>query len=93
MLVGLGRSLLGEGRPDEAQEVLRDALRMSLEVLDEDHMEVRIAQAALGECLLVGGRPGEAEPLLKASLESLRRQPGPKASREAERITTLLAGG
>lgn len=89
MLVGIGRSLVGAGRPEDAEPLLREGLTMT-ESVERDEVTIQVSRAALGECLLRLGKRREAEPLLTASAAALRNTPGLRAGRERERVDALI---
>jgi len=59
------------GRSDEAERVLREAVRLREENLPAQHFMTALTRGALGECLTTQKRYDEAEPLLVASYTSL----------------------
>ena len=73
------------GKPAEAEETLREAVRLRGENLPKEHFMSALAIGALGEVLAKQNRFTEAEPLLLASYENLQ------VSQTAENPRTLLA--
>lgn len=76
---GLGWTLAELGRAEEAEEVLRETLRL-LEAsgFDESSVVHRMAQSTLGRALAQQGRYAEAEPLLRESYDwTIENQPIP----------------
>lgn len=61
---GLGVSLHGLGRHDEAEPYLRETVQALGEALSEDHLLVFRASTALARCVRIQGRLPEAEKLL-----------------------------
>lgn len=59
------------GRPDEAEKILREALKIRLENLSPDHFMTALTKGALGDVLLDQKRYSEAEPYIRESLDSL----------------------
>ena len=60
---------LRQGRPDEAEELLRQTLAIRRQVLASTHLEIAEPAFVLGKLLLETGRPQEAEPLLREAVE------------------------
>ena len=61
------------GRADEAEKLLREAVRIRTENMPETHFLRATANGALGELLTAQKRFPEAEPFLLRSHESLKR--------------------
>jgi serine/threonine-protein kinase len=67
---GLGWTLTELGRPEEAEPLLREALRLLVDIgHDESSILHHVARSTLGRCLAVQGKYAEAEPLLRDSYE------------------------
>lgn len=71
-----GLTLAKTGRVDKGEKLLREALKLRLEMLPRDHFWVARAQGALGECLTLEKRYSEAAHLLTSSYESLQKTQG-----------------
>jgi serine/threonine-protein kinase len=87
-----GLSLNRLGRPVEAEKLLRDAVKLRLELLPPGHFFVALAQGALGEFLLDRGRFAEAETLLVQSYNVLLLPEGsenPRTSLAKHRLRVL----
>jgi tetratricopeptide (TPR) repeat protein len=89
-LAMLGVSLLKQGRPAEAEPVLRETLDLRVKELP-DHWWRRSAESLLGEALSAQGKYAEAEPLLLSGYERMEPLPENLArKREAlERVVRL----
>jgi tetratricopeptide (TPR) repeat protein len=72
-----GLSLNRLGRTADAEKVLREAVKLRMELLPRGHFFTALAQSALGECLVRQRRFGEAESLLLQSYNDLLRSQGP----------------
>ncbi len=72
-----GLSLNRLGRTAEAENVLREAVKLRMESLPRGHFFSALARSALGECLVRQRRFGEAESLLIQSYNDLLRSQGP----------------
>jgi hypothetical protein len=77
---------LGTGAPEDAEPLLREALRIRQATLPENHWRAAVTQGRLGECLAALKRHTEAEPLLIRSLEILR---GNRGIEDAETVAAL----
>jgi serine/threonine-protein kinase len=77
VLINLGRVLLAEGRPDEAEAEFRRALEMRRSYFGEDHATVGAAWRFIGEAQRASGRLAEAEQSLLTSVDLLKRHYGP----------------
>ena len=80
------------GRGDEAEKVLREAVKLREENLPERHFMAALSKGALGEFLATQKRFAEAEPLLLASYESLKSSQSadsPRIRTAAQRLVTL----
>ncbi len=75
-LTGLGRAVLAQGRPEEAEPLLREALEIHVQALPEGHWRRAETQNALGACLSALGRFDEAEPLLVEGYSGLKKTRG-----------------
>ncbi len=71
-----GLSLAKIGQTNEAENLLREALKLRTDSLPKEHFWVAIAESALGECLMIEKKYAEAEPLLRESYESLKISQG-----------------
>jgi len=76
-LIIQGLSLNRLGRAAEAESVLREAVKLRLELLPRGHFFTALAQSALGEFLVSQHRFGEAESLLTQSYTDLLKSQGP----------------
>ncbi len=81
------------GKTEQAEVILRDALKLRTDLLPKDHFWVAIAKGALGEFLTTQKRFSEAEPLLSESYATLRSRLGPDdpRTREASQRLAMLA--
>ncbi len=82
------------GRSAEAEDVLREAVRLRSENLPPDHFMAALTTGALGEVLTTRGKFEEAEPLLIASDEALRRaqaMENPRLALARQRLAQLYA--
>jgi tetratricopeptide (TPR) repeat protein len=80
------------GRREEAEAVLREAVRLRETNLPEKHFMTALSKGALGEFLTTQKRFAEAEPLLLASYESLKNSQStdsPRIRIAAERLMML----
>jgi serine/threonine-protein kinase len=82
-----GLSLARLGRINDAEKVLREAVKLRVELLPRGHYFTALAQSALGECLVSQHRYVEAESLLIQSYRSLLQSQG------VDNPRTLLARG
>ena len=73
------------GKPAEAENLLRDAVRLRIENLPESHFMTALTKSALGEVLLDENKLDEAEPLISESYANLKNSQGEQNPR------TLLA--
>ncbi len=79
-------------RRDEAEAILRNALRLRQENLPADHFMTALTKGALGEVLLGEQKTQEAAPLLNESLDSLLRsqkQQNPRLDTARRRVDLL----
>jgi tetratricopeptide (TPR) repeat protein len=79
-------------RSEEAENLLREALRLRLEYMPESHFLRAMTTGALGEFLSSQKRQSEAEPLLLASYESLQKSQSinsPRIRLAIERLVDL----
>jgi tetratricopeptide (TPR) repeat protein len=80
------------GRIDEAEKLLREAVRIRAENMPETHFLRATANGALGEFLAAQKRFPEAEPFLVASYESLKKsqtENSPRLRRARQRLANL----
>jgi hypothetical protein len=80
------------GRIDEAEKLLREAVRIRAENMPETHFLRATANGALGEFLTAQSRFSDAEPLLIASYESLKKsqtENSPRLRRALQRLANL----
>ncbi len=86
-LYGLGRSVLGQGRPAEAEGYLERAVA----ILDRRGLEplAHIARRWQAECLLLEGRRSEGLELLRVAANGLGHDLGPGDSRTSEVVERL----
>jgi tetratricopeptide (TPR) repeat protein len=71
-----GLALLGLRRAEEAERILRDALRLVEDLNGFQRYRVARIQSTLGECLVHLGRFDEAEPLLLESVDVMVAEKG-----------------
>ncbi|MCC5861024.1 MAG: tetratricopeptide repeat protein, partial [Gammaproteobacteria bacterium] len=67
----LGIALARQERCDEAEDLLRHALRRLDEAMPEDPWPVALTRASLGGCLVELGQHEDGEPLLRTGYERL----------------------
>ena len=87
-----GLSLNRLGRTADAENVLREAVKLRMELLPRGHYFAALAQSALGECLVRQRRFGEAESLLIQSYNDLLRSQGadnPRTGLAKDRLRDL----
>jgi tetratricopeptide (TPR) repeat protein len=80
------------GRIDEAEKLLREAVRIRTENMPETHFLRATANGALGEFLTTQKRFAEAEPFLLASYDSLTKSQAansPRTRRARVRLANL----
>jgi len=80
------------GRNDEAEKILREAVRLRAENLPDTHFMTALSKGALGEFLTTQKRYAEAEGLLLGSYESLKSSQStdsPRIKTAADRLVTL----
>ena len=80
------------GRAADAEKVLREAVKLRMELMPQGHFFTSLAQSALGECLVGQRRFGEAESLLIQSYNDLLRSQGsdnPRTSLAKNRVRDL----
>ena len=79
------------GRSDEAEKVLREAVKLREEGLPDKHFMTAQTKGALGECLIDQKRYSEAEPLLQNSYNDLKASQGenPRTILARQRLTRL----
>ncbi len=80
------------GKPAEAENLLREAVRLRTENLPPDHFMTAITKGSLGEVLLDKKKYAEAGPLLRESLNSLRKSQKVENSRlklASDRVSRL----
>ena len=71
-LLALGRTLLGRGRPEEAEPLLRKCLERQARAVPVNPLRLADAQGELGYCLTSLRRFEEAEELVLQGYENLR---------------------
>jgi tetratricopeptide (TPR) repeat protein len=89
-----GLTLNKLGKSDEAEKVLREAVKLREENLPEKHFMTALSKGALGEFLTTQKRFAEAEGLLLGSYEGLKSSQSadsPRIKIAAERLVTLYA--
>jgi len=82
------------GSREEAEKVLREAVKLREENLPEKHFMTALSNGALGEFLTTQKRFAEAEPLLLGSYETLKSSQSadsPRIRAAAERLVKLYA--
>jgi serine/threonine protein kinase/tetratricopeptide (TPR) repeat protein len=91
-----GLLLVAQGRPDEAESLLRKAVEIAHEHASPFSLRIPYAQSAYGACLTALGRYKEADSLLVANYEIFRRgdaqnplQPSMGSRRTAARLIDL----
>jgi serine/threonine-protein kinase len=92
VLIIEGLILNKTGNAQEGEKILREALRLRVESLPEEHFWVAVARGALGECLTTQKRYAEAESLLNESYASLNKRLGqrdPRTTEAARRMANL----
>ncbi len=91
-LMCLGRAMLADGRANDAEPWLREALDYQRRHLPPDHWRTAESASTLGSALLAMGRYGESEMLLLSSHETLAASLGPRHRKtlEAARQTLRL---
>ena len=72
-----GLSLNRLGHPADAEKVLREAVKLRIELLPQGHFFTALAKSALGEFLVTHRRFSEAESLVVQSYNDLLRSQGP----------------
>jgi tetratricopeptide (TPR) repeat protein len=89
-----GLTLNKLGRSEEAEKVLREAVKLRVENLPEKHFMTALSKGALGEFLTTQKRFAEAEGLLLVSYENLKESQSadsPRIRTAAARLVTLYA--
>lgn len=71
-LSGLGEVLAVQGRPEDAEPLLREALGIRRDRLAEGDYRTAVTRSLLGDCLLTQHRVDEAAPLLREAQKILR---------------------
>ena len=79
------------GRSDEAEKVLREAVKLRAENLPAKHFMTALTKGALGECLTSRKSYPAAEPLLLESYENLNSSQGGKNPRTRIALQRLVA--
>ena len=79
------------GRTAEAENLLREAVRIRAENVPETHFMRATANGALGEFLTTQKRFAEAEPFLLTSYESLENSQAPSSPRTRLALQRLAA--
>jgi hypothetical protein len=72
----LALSLMGQGKPEEAEPLLRESLVLRRHTLPPDHWLLATSGSILGECLVQLGEYQKAEKLLLDSYETLKTKLG-----------------
>jgi tetratricopeptide (TPR) repeat protein len=70
-LLAIGAALIDQGRPGEAEPLLREALAQRIDKLGPGDRRTARAQRTLGLCLVALGQRAEAEKLLLESYRTL----------------------
>jgi len=76
LLTSLPRLLKAQGKLDEAEPLLREALRARRETLGDRHPDTLVSINNLGSLLKAQGKLDEAEPLLREALRARRETLG-----------------
>jgi len=90
----MGLLLAKQGRLDEAEPLLREALEGCRRTLGEEHSDTLSSINSMGMLRMAQGKLGEAEPLLREALEGHRRTLGaehPKTLDVKKNLEALLA--
>ena len=90
VLITKGLILSKTGKAQEGEAILREAVRLRVELLPRDHFWVALANSALGECLTIQKRFVEAEPFLVESYNVLKTAQGEQNPRTNEARRRLL---
>jgi serine/threonine-protein kinase len=88
----LGVTLTRLGKPKDAEQALREALRLREKLLPPNDPLIALAKSGLGESLTAQKRYAEAEPLLLESFDQLKQNGGEQntqTERTRERIEKL----
>ena len=88
-LVGLGSALNEHGHPEKAETLIREALALRLEHLEEDDLLVARARGALGRCLMLQNKTAEAQEVLQQAQSSYELA-GKTSDRRARKIAKWL---
>ena len=89
--VRLGEDLASEGKPAEAEPLLRKAVQeIESEPFQVPVWQLAEAQSALGACLAMEKIPAEAEKLLRESQSALQKHPHPAVRVPANRRTAFF---
>jgi len=90
--LGLARTLLDMGRPDEAEAHARMAQKVCVAANAADSWECAEALSVLGACLAAQARYADAEPMLVVGHERLEAQLGPEhdVTRQSKRRLAAL---
>ncbi|MEO1368638.1 MAG: tetratricopeptide repeat protein, partial [Acidobacteriota bacterium] len=81
--------LMTQRRPQDAEPLFRESLRLMLSGGEQGRRDVHILQRNLGRALRATGRPAEAEPLFREALGRIRDQQGEKSWRYGNGLTGL----
>jgi len=90
VLIIKGLILDKTGKSQEGERILREALRLRVASLPEEHFWIALAKDALGECLTTQKRFAEAEPLLIESYTTLDSKLGQRDPRTVEALGRLV---
>jgi acetyl esterase/lipase len=92
LLVRLAATLVEEGKFDEAEAAVREALALRVKAYAVNSWEVANAQNALGKVLLAEKKFSEAEPVLLAAYTAVKKpNPDEHERNTLKETTTLLA--
>ena len=89
-LLVLGKGLVEQGHPREAEAPLREALAVRRSRLPVGHWQTASAESALGRCLARQGRFREAEPLVVGAYERLLSDRGPRHERTTDALANVV---
>ena len=80
-VANLGRTLVELNRWNEAEAILREAIRLETQALGADSEEVAVAGVSLARALAAKNQFKEAETLFRRGYETLLRTRGPTGNR------------
>ena len=86
----LGRFLNLKGEHQEAEPLLRKALKVRREVLSEGNWRIAYLESDLGSCLKELGRYQQAEPLLLSGYSLIHAKRGPQHKRTLEALNRII---